>query len=149
MLTAFYMFRLLFTVFHAKPDNELEIHAVPSSMTTPLVVLAVGSAFAGFLGVNEAYGGSSLFNNFLALPDLELHISHSAEYMLGALNVVLGLMGMLLAYKMFAVEMNEVKDDTLYKKIIINKFYIDEIYEFFIVKPLLFLSNVNSKYYRS
>ena len=142
MLTAFYMFRLLFTVFHAKPENKQEIHAVPSSMTTPLVVLAIGSAFAGFLGVNEAYGGSSWFNNFLALPDLELHIAHSTEYMLGTLNVVLGLMGMLLAYKMFAVEMNEVKDDTLYKKIIINKFYIDEIYEFLIVKPLLFLSNV-------
>ncbi len=142
MLTAFYMFRLLFTVFHAKPTNKLEVHPVSNSMTTPLVVLAFGSATAGLLGVNEAYGGSSWFNNFLALPDIELHVSHATEYMLGSLNVVLGLMGMLLAYKMFALDMREVKEDRFYKKVIINKFYIDEIYQFLTVKPLLLLSNL-------
>ena len=141
LLTAFYMFRLLFTVFHAQAVDKQEIKELPSSMTKPLVILALGSTVAGFLGVNEAYGGSSVFNNFLNLPDIKLHISHSTEYMLGALNVVLGLTGMFLAYKMFAANMNDVKDDALYKKIIINKFYIDEIYEFLIVKPLLFLSN--------
>ena len=50
-------------------------------------------------------------------------------------------MGMFLAYKMFAGEMREIQEDRLYKKLIINKFYIDEIYEFFIVKPLLSLSD--------
>ena len=145
-LTAFYMFRMLFTVFHSKPKEELHVHSVPASMTKPLIVLAVGSAFAGFLGVNEAYGGSSLINNFLALPDINLHVSHTAEYMLGALNVVLGLLGMGLAYKMFASNAKEVKPDTLWRKLAINKFYIDEIYEFIIIKPLLVMSTFFEKF---
>ena len=145
MLTAFYMFRLFFTVFHAEPTETKKVHAVPNSMTTPLVVLAFGSATAGFLGVNEAYGGSSWFNTFLALPDAPLHLSHAKEYMLGGLNVLLGLLGMWLAYQLFAKDMREVQEDKIYKKVIINKFYIDEIYTFLIVKPLLFLSNFIAK----
>ncbi|MEA2099933.1 MAG: NADH-quinone oxidoreductase subunit L [Campylobacterota bacterium] len=145
MLTAFYMFRLLFCVFHAPAKQAHTLRSVPSSMTTPLIFLAFGSATAGFLGVNEAYGGSSWFNNFLALPDTTLHISHSTEYMLGGLNVILGLMGMGLAYKMFASEAKEVEVNTMFKTIAVNKFYIDEIYEYIIVKPLLMLSNLIAK----
>ena len=141
LLTAFYMFRLIFTVFHAKSFDTKELQSIPSSMTKPLVILAFGSATAGFLGINEAYGGSSWFNSFLSLPDVGHHVAHSTEYMIGAFNVGLGLIGMIIAYKMFATNMREVEEDSLYKKVIINKFYIDEIYEFFIVKPLLFLSH--------
>lgn len=145
MLTAFYMFRLLFTVFHAKPKTRHTLHYISPFMTKPLLVLAFGSATVGFLGINEAYGGASLFQNFLALPDMQLHISHSVEYMISGLNVLLGLLGMFLAYKMFAVEMNEVKEDRFYKKAIVNKFYIDEIYAFFMLKPLLLISNFIAK----
>ena len=140
MLTAFYMFRLLFVVFHSKPKTTHHLHALPKSMTYPLVILACGSATAGFLGLNEAYGGDSWFNTFLALPDVVHHISHATEYMLGALNVTLGLLGMGLAYKMFAKEVTETQADTLFKKVLINKFYIDELYEFLLVKPLLLAS---------
>ena len=141
-LTAFYMFRLLFSVFHADSSDTKELKNLPSSMTRPLVVLAFGSATVGFLGVNEAYGGSSWLHNFLVLPDIKHPVSHATEYMLGVLNVALGFMGMFLAYKMFALHPQELEEDTLYKKVIINKFYIDEIYEFFTLKPLLFLSSL-------
>ncbi len=140
MLTAFYMFRLLFTVFHAEPTEAKKIHTIPASMTTPLVILAFGSATVGFLGANEAYGGNAWINSFLALPDRPLAISHAKEYMLGGLNVLLALLGMGLAYKLFAKEAQESKMDTLFKKVVINKFYIDQIYAFIIVKPLLILS---------
>jgi len=139
-LTAFYMFRLLFSVFHAQPKEQHSLVKLPKSMTTPLVFLAFGSATAGFLGLNAAYGGSAFINNFLNLPDVSHHISHSSEYMLGALNVALGVSGMMLAYKMFATKTQELNADTLLKKVVINKFYIDEIYEFFVLKPLLILS---------
>ncbi|QSZ41394.1 NADH-quinone oxidoreductase subunit L [Sulfurimonas aquatica] len=140
-LTAFYMFRLLFSVFHAKSEHKHELQNVSSSMTLPLVVLAFGSTTVGFLGLNEAYGGSSLFNNFLVLPDIELHITHEVEYMLGALNVLLAFCGMLLAYKMFATNAKETLPDNRVRKLIINKFYIDEIYTFIFVRPLLLLSS--------
>ena len=139
-LTAFYMFRMLFTVFHSQEKEKHTLQKLPSSMTMPLVILAIGSATAGFLGVNEAYGGNAWINNFLALPDMKVHLGHAAEYMLGALNVILALSGMGLAYKLFAYHAEEPKADTLLKNVLINKFYIDEIYEFLIVKPLLLLS---------
>lgn len=142
MLTAFYMFRMLFSVFHSSAKESKKIYALPSSMTTPLIFLAFGSATSGLLGVNEAYGGSSWFNRFLALPDTTIHISHATEYILGALNVFLALMGMGLAYKMFAVEAQEAKTDTIFKRVVVNKFYIDEIYEFIILRPLLILSRL-------
>ena len=69
MLTAFYMFRMLFTVFYSQEKEKHELVPLPGSMTKPLVILAFGAATAGFLGVNEAYGGSSAINTFLSLPD--------------------------------------------------------------------------------
>ena len=144
-LTAFYMFRLLFTVFYAKAAHTEALQPLPSTMTKPLIVLAVGAAFAGFLGLNEAYGGHALINTFLALPDKELHLSHLTEYLLGALNVILALLGMGLAYKMFAVHAEAPQEDTILRKILIHKFYIDEIYAFLIVKPLLLLSQLIAK----
>jgi NADH-quinone oxidoreductase subunit L len=53
-----------------------------------------------------------------------------------------------LAYKLFATgkaEAKEPKTDSLFRALVINKFYIDEIYEFLIVKPLLLLSTLISK----
>jgi NADH-quinone oxidoreductase subunit L len=145
MLTAFYMFRLLFSVFLAKEKEIHKLQLLPNSMTKPLIILAFGSATAGFLGVNEAYGGHSWFNTFLSLPDTKLHISHATEYMLGGLNVFLGLLGMGLAYKMFAHDAQEAKKDTIFQILAINKFYIDEIYAFFIIKPLLAISRLIAK----
>ena len=145
MLTAFYMFRMLFTVFHSEQKEDHTLHALPNSMTKPLVILAFGSATAGFLGVNEAYGGSSAINTFLNLPDMKLHLSHATEYMIGGLNVILGLLGMGLAYKLFAKNAQEAQEDTIFKRFAINKFYIDEVYEFIIVKPLLGISDLIEK----
>ncbi len=141
-LTAFYMFRMLFTVFHSNEKKEQKLHPLPASMTQPLVLLALGSATAGFLGVNAAYGGNSWINHFLELPDIELHLSHATEYMLGAINVILGLLGMGLAYKLFAKDAQEVQADSLFRTLVINKFYIDEIYELLIVKPLVGMSHL-------
>src|SRR6202035_3010340 len=69
LMTAFYMFRLMFLTFHGRPrmSHEVEhhIHESPTSMTGPLVVLAVCSLFAGFLGWPHSLGGSDRFAKFL------------------------------------------------------------------------------------
>ncbi len=69
MMTAFYMFRLVWLTFFSKPrmDHETEhhIHESPKTMTVPLMILAVGSIFAGLLGVPHALGGSNRFEKFL------------------------------------------------------------------------------------
>jgi NADH-quinone oxidoreductase subunit L len=76
LMTAFYMFRLIFLTFYSKPrmsrEVEHHIHESPASMTMPLVVLAVMSLFAGFLGFPQSlarlvgiHGQTNRFEAFL------------------------------------------------------------------------------------
>ncbi|MGB8063193.1 MAG: NADH-quinone oxidoreductase subunit L [Candidatus Sulfotelmatobacter sp.] len=69
LMTAFYMFRLIYLTFYSKPrmSHEVEhhIHESPKSMTMPLVVLAVCAIFAGFLGWPHSLGGSDRFARYL------------------------------------------------------------------------------------
>ncbi len=69
LMTAFYMFRLVYLTFRGRPrmghEVEHHIHESPTSMTMPLVILAVMSLFAGFLGWPHSLGGSDRFAKFL------------------------------------------------------------------------------------
>src|SRR5246500_3033226 len=69
LMTAFYMFRLMYLTFHgrARMSHEVEhhIHESPKSMTLPLVVLAIGSICAGWWGWPHSLGGSDRFTKFL------------------------------------------------------------------------------------
>jgi NADH-quinone oxidoreductase subunit L len=109
-------------------------------MTWPLVILAFGSSTVGFLGLSEAYGGTDLFGTFAALPDIALHLSHRSEYLLGLLNVLMAVIGMVLAYRLYGISAQEPKADSVWKHAVINKFYVDELYETVIVRPLRRLS---------
>lgn len=145
MVTAFYMFRMLFTVFIAKGEGDGQLKTVPKTMTWPLVVLAFGSTAVGFLGLNEAYGGSNLFGTFLALPDISVHLSHKREYLLGSLNILMAVIGMTLAYRLYGRSAEEPKANTIWKHAVINKFYIDELYAVVIVRTLRRLSVIADK----
>ncbi len=69
LMTAFYMFRLMFLTFHGQPrmSHEVEhhIHESPKSMTVPLIVLAICAVSAGWLGWPHSLGGSNHFEKFL------------------------------------------------------------------------------------
>src|SRR6202158_5205717 len=69
LMTAFYMFRLMFLTFHGMPrmSHEVEhhIHESPKSMTVPLIVLALCAVCAGWLGWPHSLGGSNRFEKFL------------------------------------------------------------------------------------
>jgi len=139
-LTAFYMFRMLFIVFYNGDRPKIKLSPISRLMDRPLIILAFGSATVGLFGVGEAYGGSNLFGSFISLPDRSLHISHSSEYMLAILNTSMGLLGMWLAYKLFATNATEPTAKMAWQRVVINKFYIDEIYDWAFVKPLRSLS---------
>jgi NADH-quinone oxidoreductase subunit L len=70
LMTAFYMFRLMLLTFHGQPrmSHEVEhhIHESPKSMTVPLVILALCSLCAGWLGWPHSLGGSDRFAKFMA-----------------------------------------------------------------------------------
>src|SRR5262249_43445234 len=69
LMTAFYMFRLMYLTFHGRPrmshEAEHHIHESPKSMTVPLVILACCSLFAGFLGWPHSLLGKDRFEAFL------------------------------------------------------------------------------------
>ena len=155
LLTAFYMSRLVFLTFFGKsrvePELERHIHESPKVMTIPLSVLAILAAIGGFVGVPSLLGGSNHFEHFLA-PVFEastkhLHfaeVSHGTEFLLMGISVVMGLLGIFIAYLMYIREViSPVAMAQRFRGIytlLYNKYYVDEIYEKFIINPLLAFS---------
>jgi NADH-quinone oxidoreductase subunit L len=157
LLTAFYMFRLFFLTFsgasRASADARHHIHESPSTMTTPLIVLAVLSVIGGFIGIPSVFGADHALNNFLApvfassaqLHE-EHHLSHSTELILMAVVVGLTLVVIFLAYSLYVrskkVPTPEGVTLNVFHRLIYNKYYVDETYDRIVLRPLNFLSKL-------
>jgi len=139
-LTAYYMFRLYFVVFVAPARKSRDLGDLPSSMQWPLIVLALGSALGGLVGVPEAYGGHEWLPTLLHLPDRVAHPSHAMEYGLGLLSVVVALAGIRLAWRRYARGPVEEERYLGWQSLLRNTLYIDAIYEFLFVRPIRGLS---------
>ncbi|MGK9367957.1 NADH-quinone oxidoreductase subunit L [Melioribacter sp. Ez-97] len=153
MLTAFYIFRLFSLTFLGKErfnHNEVHPHESPAVMTAPLMVLAFLSVVGGYIGIPEVFSGEhgNLFEVWLApvyQPAMEklsvygFH-THFEEILLMAISVALALTGIYAALQIYtkkpdiARRMSE-KFAALYK-ILLNKYYVDEIYEAAVVQPI-------------
>jgi NADH-quinone oxidoreductase subunit L len=129
ILTAYYMFRMFFIVFDATNPNRLQdTHPVSWKMKAPLVVLAVGSVFAGVLGVPVALGGDYLVGGWIDFDRASGHIAHSTEYILMVVNILAAALGIFVAYKKFYnVSLDASMEPT--NGVVVQKFYIDELYE--------------------
>lgn len=156
MLTAFYMFRMMFLTFFGSfrgtQEQANHLHESPKSMTIPLIVLAILSVIGGFIGVPEVLGGSHWLAGFLS-PVFEasasitgvLHLDHSTEYILMAVSVAGALIAALLAYSRYVrsgrVPVADGAQRPALANLSYNKFYIDEIYNAIITRPLDALSS--------
>jgi NADH-quinone oxidoreductase subunit L len=157
LLTAFYMFRLYFLTFLGKEragHHAMEhIHESPKSITVPLIILALLSTFGGFLGVPEVLGGSNWIGEFLspvfapsaAISELH-HLDHTTEISLMTVVVTLTVILIIIAYVIY-VRKNTVPEAETASlvgahKLLYNKYYIDELYDAIIVKPLYWLSGI-------
>ncbi len=155
LLTAFYMSRLVFLTFFGKsrvePEREHHIHESPPVMTVPLIILAVLAAVGGFVGVPEVLGGHNHFGKFLepvfaqAEANLHLaHVSHTVEYGLMAASVLMGLLGIGLAYLMYIkASISPVTLADRFRKVyrlLSNKYYVDEIYQKLVIDPIVSFS---------
>jgi len=142
LLTAFYMFRLLFITFHGKfrgtHEQEHHLHESPSAMTIPLIILAALSVIGGFVGVPEAilHGGDKLsaFLSPVIAPHEGQEISHSKEYFLMGLSTALVLAVIFFAWSKF--KSYQRSEETGFGKVLENKWYVDELYDKVIVTPL-------------
>lgn len=129
-ITAFYMFRLYFGIFWNKEVKyDKAPHEAPKTMTTALIILAVGSAITGFIP----------FGNFVSSNGVPLESHIHFEIAIPA--VITALVGIYVAYIFYKKENNlPVRVSSavggLYD-IIYRKFFIDEIY-IFITKGLIF-----------
>jgi NADH-quinone oxidoreductase subunit L len=159
VMTAFYMFRLYFLTFQGTfrgtHDQEHHLHESPILMTLPLIILALLSVFGGYLNLGEVFGNSALLANYLkpvfVIPNnykLEVHhLSHTMEYTLMGVSVGAVLLSIVFAYVRFGGGKNvPAGDDKIVglEKLVYNKYYIDEIYDAVIVKPLYVLSSFGS-----
>lgn len=149
-LTAFYMFRMLFLTFYGTYRGthhaEEHIHESPKSMTIPLIVLAILSMIGGVIGIPEALGGHHWLSQWLSpvIRHTAESADHNTEYMLMAVSVVGVLISIGVAYSKY-IKQNHVPVADEGKRsglanLSYHKFYLDEIYDFIIRKPLDALS---------
>lgn len=140
-LTAFYMFRLLFITFHGgfrgTEEQRQHVHESPAAMTIPLIVLAILSIIGGFVGIPEVFmkGGDRLSAYLAPVVSIaEYHVEHSTEFLLMGLATVISVVAILIAwlrYRQYREEQPSALTRTLE-----NKWYVDEIYDAIIVKPM-------------
>ncbi len=145
MITAFYMFRLYATTFLGKfrgTDNqEHHLHESPSPITIPLVILAILAVIGGFLGIPEIFAKHSnllaqFLNPVLGGADVSAHeIPASTEWMLMGVSTLLATGMVLYALSRFRKK-PELSVPVGFAKWMADKFYVDELYDELIVKPL-------------
>jgi NADH-quinone oxidoreductase subunit L len=159
-LTSFYMFRLWFMTFfgdyRGKPAAAPDAHGAPGHgalhespwvMLGPLVVLAALSVVGGWIGWPEALGGGNHFEHFLApvigahAEAAATHAQHSQEAIFAVISVLVACAGLCFSW-LFYYKRRDWPERTaawfggLYTAVL-NKYYVDELYQALFVKPLV------------
>lgn len=163
LMTAFYMFRLVNLVFHGEErfdHKHVHPHESPKTMTIPLIILAILSAFGGFLGIPYILGfwfskKPNFLENFLEpiFKDANVVLGYGtgnhlalAEYLLMILSVAIALFSIWIAYKWYfydkkwSTPRKLVANFSSGYKILFNKYFIDEIYFRLIVDPIILIA---------
>jgi NADH-quinone oxidoreductase subunit L len=137
-------------VMLAEPDEEEHathshgIHESPWIMLVPLIILAILSVIGGWVGIPIAFGGSDEAEHFLEpvfRAGVEGAGNHTLEYGLTAISVLVVATGFFIAYLFYYKKPRTAaaiaaKYPSLYS-LVVNKFYVDEIYHNVLVTPLL------------
>ena len=150
-MTATYMFRAVYMTFLGKsrvdPHVAHHLHESPGMMTGPLIILAVLSAIGGFVGFPVVEGWNK-FEAFLApvfpkgaVAEAAAHHAVGFEVIMMIVSIVIAVLGIALAYKMY-IKNPRLPDQVAerYKPIysmIANKYWVDEIYDWVFVGPLI------------
>ncbi len=129
-LTAFYMFRLYYSIFWGKHTHYHHTpHEAPATMTIPLMILAFGAVFSGFLPFHELVTSDGL--------PFEAHIN----YGIAIPSVLIGVLGIVVATLMYrketAVPAKMAGGFGSFYTWAYHKFYMDEVY-LFVTKKILF-----------
>jgi NADH-quinone oxidoreductase subunit L len=154
-LTAFYMFRLLILTFYgsSRIKPQVRVHHESPLMSGPLVVLALFSAVGGWVGASLL--GIHAFKHYLdpvlglagemAVRRTPLANSHLVEWGAAALSVTVALLALMAAFYIYLKTEGAVAERLAQRvrglyRLILSKYWIDEIYEAVFVKPLHFFA---------
>ena len=146
-LTAFYSWRLIFKTFHGEPaDHHAFEHARESSlvMLVPLGVLALGSIVTGFAfdSVFAGRGAEGFFRESLKLS----HEGGHAPWFIAVLPTLMMAAGFLVAWQFYVrrpdLPAELARQQPLLYRFLLNKWYFDEIYDFLLVRPAIWLGRL-------
>jgi NADH-quinone oxidoreductase subunit L len=163
LLTAIYMFRLVFLTFfgerhaHDHGHGHAHLHDAPPAMAVALIVLAIGSVAAGWIGVPHALGGHNELHTWLqpafaapVRPGAEAaeaageaegaEAATSTELTLIGVSTAIAVLGIFIAWRIW-VKRRIIADrfaetyPGLYR-LLLNKYYVDELYDAAVVEPI-------------
>jgi NADH-quinone oxidoreductase subunit L len=148
LLTTFYMFRLLFLVFYGTYRGKAHPHESPLTMTIPLMVLAVLSVVGGLLNLPHLFGGHEPMKHYLETAAAGIGYEHLE---LSALTeiILMGITTTLVGIVIYVAYGRFVKTTTLegeeaampvFKRLIAQRWRIDELYSALFEKPYGWLS---------
>ena len=155
LLTAFYMARLLTMTFLGEnrtgEQERRHLHDAPLVMTAPLIVLGVLSAIGGLINLPPFFGGGALLEHWLEPVTAPAHRFFALEMPHGRTElflvggaVVVGVLGLIAGYRATLRRpirpAAEAPEDTGLARLLNRKYYVDEIYDAIIVRPLVWLS---------
>jgi NADH-quinone oxidoreductase subunit L len=154
-LTAMYMFRAVYLTFFGEfrgtAEQRNHLHESPTVMTVPLVILAVGAAVAGLIGIPKGMTFNvrdiNFFHHFLEpviaeVPHGEhgVHLGLATEWILIAISVAVAVSGILLARRNYGDKLGLSQGEQWAKRfpavhrVLVNKYYVDEFYDKTVVK---------------
>ena len=134
---------------HEDDHTPHGVHESPLIMTLPLMVLAVLSVIGGWVGIPIAFGGRDEAEHFLE-PVFASGVAgaggHVQEFVLAGISVLVALLGLYIAYLFYYKKPGiaaslALRAPRLYR-VVENKFYVDEIYQMFLVTPLLMFTRL-------
>jgi NADH-quinone oxidoreductase subunit L len=153
-LTAFYMFRLTYLTFYgeSRVDHHAatHVHESPMIMIGPLAVLGALAVVGGFPGVPPESGWFHHFLGSVAGSGAEEHANVWVLLMLMGVASVIALLGWGLAHYLYSVKPVaaaelSARTPMLYLTLL-NKYYVDEMYDALIVEPTKQLGKLSSRF---
>jgi NADH-quinone oxidoreductase subunit L len=146
LLTAFYMFRLIYLVFYGTYRGEMpieKVHESPAVMTVPLISLAFLSLTGGIMDIPRLFGGHLRLSGFLGSEEIAAGTNPAVEWTLVIITVIAVSLTIYYSYSLYCIRQKVPLSDAGNRGIaglLARKYYVDEVYETVITRPLSWLS---------
>ena len=162
VMTAFYMFRLVFLTFHGSfrggEEAEHNLHESPWTMTLPLQILGVLSIVGGFIGLPGHlwhHPEHNLIEGFL--EPVVLHVAHGEgaahpglglEFGLIALSLAAAGVGLAIAWRFYLLDPGFTRANYLARRfplvyrVLLNKYWVDELYDATVIRGTVKLADL-------